>query len=80
MCPNALKMAEHAVSRLEAGLDRLKLLLKRPTSIRRDFHTGLPSCLAVGFDDLVGGGRVAREVLCAKKKEKEEKNTKSEMS
>ena len=38
----------------------------------------MPSCLAVGLDDLVGGGRVAREVLYAKKKEKEEKNTKSE--
>ena len=71
MRPNALKPAEHAVSRLEAGLDRQKLLLKRPTSIRRDLHTGLPSCLAVGLDDLVGGGRVTREVLCTRKKERE---------
>ena len=71
MRPNALKTAEHAVSRLEAGLDRQKLLLKRPTSVRRDLHTGLPSCLAVGLDDLVGGGRVTREVLCTRKKERE---------
>ena len=71
MRPNALKTAEHAVSRLEAGLDRQKLLLKRPTSIRRDLHTGLPSCLAVGLDDLVGGSRVTREVLCTRKKERE---------
>ena len=71
MRPNALKTAEHAVSRLEAGLDRQKLLLKRPTSIRRDLHTGLPSYLAVGLDDLVGGGRVTREVLCTRKKERE---------
>ena len=78
MRPNALKTAEHAVSRLEAGLDRQKLLLKRPASVRRDLSASLPLRLAVGLDDLVGGGRVAREVLCARKKEKEEKNTKSE--
>ena len=59
------------MSRLEAGLDRQKLLLKRPTSIRRDLHSGLPSYLAVGVDDLVCGGRVTREVLCTRKKERE---------
>ena len=78
MRPNALKTAEHPVSRLEAGLDRQKLLLKRPTGVRRDLSASLPLRLTVGLDDLVGGGRVAREVLCARKKEKEEKNTKSE--
>ena len=78
MRPNTLKTAEHAVSRLEAGLDRQKLLLKRPTSIRRDLGTSLPLRLAVGLDDLVGGSRVARQVLYTRKKEKEEKNTKLE--
>ena len=66
------------MSRLEAGLDRQELLLQRPASVWCDFGASLPLCLAVGLDDLVGGGRVAREVLCARKKEKEEKNTKSE--
>ena len=66
------------MSRLEAGLNRQELLLQRPASVWRDLGASLPSCLAVGLDDLVGGGRVAREVLCARKKEKEEKNTKSE--
>ena len=66
------------MSRLEAGLNRQELLLQRPASVRRDLGASLPLCLAVGLDDLVGGSRVAREVLCARKKEKEEKNTKSE--
>ena len=66
------------MSRLEAGLNRQELHLQRPTSIRHDLDASLPLCLAVGLDDLVGGGRVAGEVLCAKKKEKEDKNTKSE--
>ena len=66
------------MSRLEAGLDRQELLLQRPTSIRCNLGASLPPRLAAGLDDLVGGGRVAREVLCARKKEKEEKNTKSE--
>ena len=70
--------AEHAVSRLEAGLNRQELFLQRPASVQRDLGASLPLCLAVGLDDLVGGSRVAREVLCARKKEKEEKNTKSE--
>ena len=73
-----MKPAEQAMSRLEAGLDRQELLLQRPASVWCDFGASLPLCLAVGLDDLVGGGRVAREVLCARKKEKEEKNTKSE--
>ena len=66
------------MSRLEAGLDRQELLLQRPASVWCDLDASLPLCLTVGLDDLVGGGRVAREVLCARKKEKEEKNTKSE--
>ena len=66
------------MSRLEAGLNRQELFLKRPASVRRDLSGSLPLRLAVGLDDLVGGSRVAREVLCTRKKEKEEKNTKSE--
>ena len=66
------------MSLLEAGLNRQEPFLKRPASVRRDLGASLPLCLAVGLDDLVGGSRVAREVLCARKKEKEEKNTKSE--
>ena len=66
------------MSRLKAGLDRQELLLKRPTSVWRDLSASLPLRLAVGLDDLVCGSRVTREVLCARKKEKEEKNTKSE--
>ena len=66
------------MSRLEAGLNRQELFLKRPASIRCNLGASLPLRLAVGLDDLVGGGRVDREVLCARKKEKEEKNTKSE--
>ena len=65
------------MSRLEAGLNCQELFLKRPTSVRRDLSANLPLRLAVGLDDLVGGSRVAREVLCARNKEKEEKNTKS---
>ena len=61
------------MSRLEAGLDRQELLLQRPASVWRNLGASLPLCLAAGLDDLVGGGRVAREVLCARKKEKEEK-------
>ena len=66
------------MSRLEAGLDRQELFLRRSASVQRDRGTSLPLRLAVGLDDLVGGSRVAKEVLCARKKEKEEKNTKSE--
>ena len=78
MRPNMLKPAKHAVSRLEAGLNRQELLLQRPARVWRDLSANMPPCLAVGLDDLVSGGRVAREVLCARKKEKEDKNTKSE--
>ena len=73
-----MKPAEQSVSRLEAGLDRQELLLQRPASVWRNIGASLPLCLAAGLDDLVGGGRVAREVLCTRKKEKEEKNTKLE--
>ena len=66
------------MSRLEAGLNRQELFLKRPASVRRDLSASLPLHLVVGLDDLVGGSRVAREVLCTRKKEKEEKNTKLE--
>ena len=59
------------MSRLEAGLNRQELFLKRPASVRRDLGASLPLRLAVGLDDLVGGSRVAGEVLCAKKKRKE---------
>ena len=68
MRPNALKTAEHAVSRLEAGLDRQKLLLKRLASVRHDLSPSLPLRVAAGLDDLVGGNGVTREVLCAIKK------------
>ena len=78
MRPSTLKPVEHAVSRLKTGLNRQELLLQRPASVWRNLGANLPPCLAVGLDDLVGGVRVAREVLCAKKKEKEEKKTKSE--
>ena len=71
MRPNALKTAEHAVSRLEAGLDCQKLLLKRPASIRRDLSTSLPLRLTVGLDNLVSGNGVAREVFCTSKKGRE---------
>ena len=70
MHPNMLKTAEHAVSRLEAGLDRQKLLLKRPASIRRDLSSSLPLRVAAGLDDLVGGNRVTREVLCTREERK----------
>ena len=76
MRPNALKTAEHAVSRLEAGLDRQKLLLKRPASIRRDLSPSLPLRVATGLDDLVGGNGVTREVLCASKKGKKTQSQK----
>ena len=68
MRPNALKTAEHAVSRLEAGFDRQKLLLKRPASIRHNLSSSLPLRLTVGLDDLAGGNGVTREVLCTSKK------------
>ena len=61
------------MSRLDAGLDRQELLLQRPTSVRCNLSASLPPRLTAGLDDLVGGGGVAREVLCARKKEKEEK-------
>ena len=78
MRPGALKPAKQSVSRLETGLDRQELLLQRTASALCNLGDSLPSCLAAGFNDLAGGGRVARKVLCARKKEKEEKNTKSE--
>ena len=78
MRPGTLKPAEQLVSRLDAGLDRQELLLQRTASSWCNLEASLPSRLAAGLDHLVGGGRVAREVLCARKKEKEEKNTKSE--
>ena len=73
MRPGTLKPAEQSVSRLETGLDRQELLLQRTASVWCNLGASLPSCLAAGLDDLVVGGRVAREVLCARKKEKEEK-------
>jgi hypothetical protein len=54
LCPNTLKPAKHAVSRLEVGLNRQELFLERPASVRRDLSTSLPLRLAVGLDDLVG--------------------------
>ena len=62
---------EKPVVTLEAGLDRQKLLFKRPASIQRDLSTSMPLRLAVGLDDLVGGNGVTREVLCTRKKERE---------
>ena len=70
MRPNVLKTAEHALSRLEAGLDRQKMLLKRPASIRRDLSSSLPLCVAAALNDLVGGNGVTREVLCAREERK----------
>ena len=72
MSPNALKMAEHAVSRLQAGLDRQKLLLKRPVGIRCDLNPSLPPSLTMSFDCLVGGDGVAGEVFFTKNKEIEQ--------
>ena len=69
--PEPLQRAHRA--RLQLRTPATPFFLKRPTSIRRDLHTGLPSCLAVGLDNLVGGGRVTREVLCTRKKEKKHK-------
>ena len=71
--PGTLKPAEQSVSQLETGLDRQELLLQRTASARCNLEASLPSRLAAGLDDLVGGSRVAWEVLCARKKEKEEK-------
>lgn len=67
-----LKMAEHAVSRLEARLNRQKLLFKRLVGTRCDLSPSLSSGLAVSFDGLVGGNGVAGEVFCTKKKEVEQ--------
>ena len=66
------------MSRLEAGLNCQELLLQRPASVRRDLGASLPSCLVVGLDDLVGGSRVAREVLCERKKERKRKKRKTQ--
>ena len=77
MGSNALKAAEHAVSRLETGRDGQELLLKRPASIWRNLSTSLPLRVAVGLDDLAGSNRVAGEVLCTKKKRKEREKTQS---
>ena len=57
------------MSRLEAGLDRQKLLLKRPAIIWRNLSSSLPLRVMAGLDDLVGGNGVTRKVLCASKKE-----------
>ena len=67
-----LKSAEHVVGRLEAGLDRQKLLLKRPIGIRCDLNPSLPPGLTMSFDGLVGSDRIARKVLFTKKKETEQ--------
>ena len=76
--PGTLKPAEQSVGRLETGLDRQELLLQRTASVWCNLGASLPSRLAAGLDELVGGGRIAREVLLTRKKGKEEKNTKSE--
>ena len=73
MRPGTLKPAEQSVSRLDAGLDRQELLLQRTAGGWRDLKASLPSRLATGLDGLVGGSRIAREILCIRK---EEKNTK----
>ena len=61
--PGTLKPVEQSMSRLEAGLDRQELLLQRTTSGWQNLEASLPSCLVAGLDDLVGGDRVAGEVL-----------------
>ena len=63
-----LKPAEHAVRWLEAGLDRQKLLLKRPVGVWCDLNPSLPPGLTVSFDGLVGGDGVTEEVFFTKKK------------
>ena len=68
--PGTLKPAEQPVSRLDASLDRQELFLQRAAGGWRDFKAGLPPRLATGLDGLVGGGRIAREILCARKKKK----------
>ena len=75
MRPGTLKPAEQSVSRLDAGLDRQELLLQRTAGGWRNLEASLPPRLAAGLDGLVGGGRIAREIFCARK---EEKSTKSE--
>ena len=67
-----LKPAEHAIGRLEVGLDRYKLLLKRPIGVRCDLNPSLPPSLMVSFDGLVGDDGVSREILFTKKKEIEQ--------
>ena len=61
MRPGMLKPAEQSVSRLDTGLDRQELLLQRTASAWCNLEASLPSRLAAGLDDLVGGGRIARE-------------------
>ena len=80
MRPGTLKPAEQSVGRLETGLDRQELLRQRPASVWRNLGASLLLCLSAGLDYLVGGGRVAREVLYARKKEKEEKTPSQKMS
>ena len=60
------------MSRLEVGLNRQELFLKRPVGIRRDLNPSLPPGLAMSFDGLVGSDRIARKVLFTKKKEIEQ--------
>ena len=81
--PGTLKPTEQSVSRLDAGLDRQELLLQRAAGGWRDLKASLPSRLATGLDGLVGGSRIAREILCARKKKKgrkEHQNQKTSQS
>ena len=73
MPPSTLKPAEQSVSRLDAGLDRQELLLQRTAGGWRNLEASLPPCLAASLDGLVGGGRIAREIFCARKKKKRRK-------
>ena len=56
------------VSRLQPGLDRQELLLKRPARVRRNFSSRLPARLAVGLDGLGGKDGVAEKVVCTENK------------
>ena len=56
------------VSQLEPGLNRQKLLFKRPVGTWCDLSSRLPSGLVVSFDGVVGGNGVAGEVFCTRRK------------
>ena len=68
--PDALKTAQHPMSRLKTGLDAEKLFAEGPGGVGSNLCTFRPPLLAASLNGLIGSARVTRVEVCSNRKQK----------